>query len=145
MPRSTQANNKTKASSTDVLEFLAAIPIQGRREDAHLLLAMMSKITGEIPTMWGPTIVGFGCYHYCYDSGREGDSFLIGFAPRKANMVIYIMPGFQPYTDILDKLGRFKSSKSCLYLGRLSGVNVDALATLIERSVDDMRAKYPAG
>ncbi len=137
-----QANNKTQPHDADVDEYLAGIENAGRREDAYLLLEMMREITGEPARMWGPTMIGFGQYHYVYESGREGDSFLVGFAPRKANMVVYIMPGFSDYQGLLDKLGKYKTGSSCLYLGRLDKVDNKVLQTLITRSVKHMRKKY---
>ena len=142
MPRKTQANNKTQPTDSAVTEYLAGIENSGRREDAHVLLDMMQEASGESAVMWGPSIVGFGQYHYVYESGREGDSFLVGFAPRKANMVVYIMPGFEAYQDLLDRLGRYRSGSSCLYLGRLHGVDLKVLRELIEKSVRAMRKKY---
>ncbi len=137
-----QADNKTQPGPRDVREYLDTVTPAGRREDAYALLAMMEKVTGEPPVLWGTSIVGFGQYHYEYESGREGDHMLTGFAPRKANMVVYVMPGFGEYGPLLDKLGRHKTGASCLYLGRLSGVDEKVLATLIDRSVKHMRKKY---
>ncbi|MEM7077215.1 MAG: DUF1801 domain-containing protein [Pseudomonadota bacterium] len=142
MPRKHDANNKTQPHDADVSAYLDGLAHAGRREDAQILLGMMSEITGEPATLWGPSIIGFGRYHYVYESGREGDHFLTGFAPRKANMVVYIMPGFKPYGVLLDKLGKYKTGASCLYLGRLSGVDENVLRRLIARSVKDMRKKY---
>ena len=142
MPKRTPANNKTQPTSTDVTRYLNSIEHAGRREDAFTLLEMMSRITGEPATMWGPSMVGFGRYHYVYESGREGDSFLSGFAPRKANMVVYVMPGFEKYGALLEKLGKHKTGSSCLYLGRLGNIDTSVLETLVERSVTDMREKY---
>ena len=142
MARTTQADNKTKPSTQSVADFIANVAHTGRREDAGVLLDLMTRVTGESPTMWGASIVGFGQYHYVYESGREGDHMLTGFAPRKANMVVYIMPGFKPYKDLLAQLGPFKTGSSCLYLGRLKNINLDVLEALIAHSVADMRAKY---
>ena len=139
-----QANNKTQPHDADVHEYLATIDHAGRREDATELLTLMQEITGESPKMWGASIIGFGKYHYKYASGREGDHCLTGFAPRKANMVVYIMPGFSKYQTLLDKLGKYKTGSSCLYLGRLQNVDIGVLRKLIERSVKDMRKKYPS-
>ena len=140
--RKTQAANKTQPRRKSVKQCLASIEHAGRREDAEVLLELMADVTGEKPKMWGPTIVGFGQYHYVYESGREGDHFLVGFAPRKANMVIYIMPGFSDYEKQLAKLGKHKKSVSCLYLGRLANVDMKVLKQLIEKSVKHMRKKY---
>ena len=142
MPRTTQANNKTRAHDGDVVEFLNKIEHNGRREDAFELLSMMEEVSGEPARMWGPSIVGFGEYHYVYDSGREGDHMLTGFAPRKANMVVYVMPGFGEYGALLDQLGKHKTGASCLYLGRLNNVDLNVLRKLVAQSVEDMRRKY---
>ena len=142
MARKTQANNKTQPGDGDVQAFIAGVANAGRREDAAVLLELMQQVTGEPPVMWGPSIIGFGSYHYVYDSGREGDSLLTGFSPRKANMVLYIMPGFSEYQDLLAKLGKHKVGKSCLYLGRLTGVDLQVLKKLITLSVRHMRKKY---
>ena len=140
--RTTQANNKTKPEKASVRKYLDSIEHDGRRADAFELLKIMEDITGEEATMWGSSIVGFGSYHYVYESGREGDSFLTGFAPRKANMVVYVMPGFSGYQDLLDKLGKYKTGSSCLYLGRLASVDNKVLTRLVKKSVRDMRKKY---
>ena len=142
MPRKQLADNKTKPTKTEVNKYLSGIEHAGRREDAYALLEIMQEITGEEATMWGPSIIGFGRYHYVYESGREGDSFLTGFAPRKANMVVYVMPGFSAYQDLLDKLGKYKTGSSCLYLGRLANVDIKVLARLVKKSVADMKKKY---
>lgn len=110
-------------------------------EDAVVLVEMMTEATGEEPKVANSPI-GFGTYHYRYESGREGDSVLVGFAPRKANMVVYIMPGFGDYGDLMDKLGKFKTGASCLYLGRLKSVDLDVLRELVVRSVATMRERY---
>lgn len=142
MPRKTQANNKTQPHDADVQAYLHSIAHAGRREDAFVLLELMHEVTGEPARMWGDSIVGFGQYHYVYDSGREGDHMITGFAPRKANMVVYVMPGFSQYGNLLDKLGKYKTGSSCLYLGRLGNVDVKVLRQLVEKSVQDMRRKY---
>ncbi len=142
MPRTTGADNKTQPTSKDVKAYLDSVPHEGRREDADLLLNMMTRITGEPAVLWGPSIIGFGRYHYVYDSGREGDHFLTGFAPRKANMVVYIMPGFKPYDSLLSKLGSYKTGRSCLYLGRLSNVDVHVLEDIVAQSVALMKERY---
>ncbi len=142
MPRRTQADNKTRPHKADVSAFLGSVEHPGRREDAQQLLELMAEVTGMQPVMWGPSIVGFGKYHYVYESGREGDSFLVGFSPRKANLVVYIMPGFTEYADLLSDLGKYRTGKSCLYLGRLHSVNLQVLRTLVRKSVSQMQRKY---
>ena len=142
MPRRRQANNKTAPHDADVDAYLANVTPAGRREDAFELLALMGQVTGETPRLWGPSIIGFGQYHYVYERGREGDHFLTGFAPRKANMVVYIMPGFAAYQPLLQKLGPYKTGSSCLYLGRLQKIDLSVLRELVDLSVKDMRRKY---
>ena len=111
MPRSVRANNKTQPHDGDVLAFLERVEPAGRREDAFLLLDLMREVSGEPARRWGPSIVGFGAYHFVYDSGREGDHMLTGFAPRKANMVVYIMPGFERYGELVDESVKDMRSK----------------------------------
>ena len=139
----TRPLSSAKDAQRALTEYLANITPAGRKEDAQILLPMMQSITGEPPVLWGPSIVGFGSYHYRYESGHEGDSPLTGFAARKANMVVYIMPGFDDYPGLLKNLGKHKLGASCLYLGRLSNVDLDVLQTLIQASVSYMRKKYP--
>jgi hypothetical protein len=103
----------------------------------------MKKITGEEPKMWGPTIVGFGQYHYKYESGHEGEACLTGFSPRKQNLTLYVMPGLAESTDLLKKLGKHKAAKGCLYIKRLADVDLDVLKKLIKNTVDFLKKKYP--
>ena len=129
-------------SKTALADYLAAITPAGRKEDAQVLLEIMQALTGEQPVLWGPSIVGFGSYHYRYESGHEGDAPITGFAARKANMVVYVMPGFGEYESLLRKLGKHKTGASCLYLGRLKNVDIDVLKELISASVSHMRKKH---
>ena len=103
----------------------------------------MQGITGELPKMWGNSIIGFGSYHYKYKSGREGDWFLTGFSPRKQSFTLYIMAGFSKYEELLSKLGKFTTGKSCLYIKRLSDVDLSVLETICIRSLEDMQKLYP--
>ena len=136
-----QARTTTQPTDIDADTFVDNVENAGRREDAKVLLELMREVTGEQAVVYGNT-VGFGTYHYRYESGREGDSVLTSFAPRKANMVVYIMPGFSEYGDLLANLGKHKTGSSCLYLGRLSNVDLDVLRELIDQSVRHMRRKY---
>lgn len=123
-------------TSADVDAFLEAVPNENRRADAHALIELMRSVTGEPPAMWGPSIVGFGSSRYRYDSGRTGDAPMAAFAPRKANLVVYLADSFEDrYPKLLEQLGPHKSGKTCLYLKRLSDVDVDVLRQLIERSM----------
>ena len=134
--------NKTQATEVDPLSFVESIEHATRRADALVLLDLMKNITGCEPKMWGPTIIGFGRYHYVYDSGREGDMLMTGFSPRKANQVLYVLPGYEDLGDRLDKLGKHKLGKSCLYVTKLADVNMDQLEAIIRYGVDEMKAKY---
>ncbi len=137
------AENKTQPTEIDVDDFVHAVPHAGRREDALLLLEMMRRVTGAEPVMWGATLVGFGRYHYRYESGREGDFFRLGFSPRKAKMVVYIMPYTDAFDGLLAKLGPHKMGKSCLYLGRLSKVDLAVLEEILVLSCALMAERYP--
>ena len=135
--------NKTVPTRQDVFEFIQQAPSEVKRKDSEELIQIMQDITGEEPVMWGSSIVGFGSYHYKYATGREGDSMITGFSPRKQALSIYIMPGFSEYGELLEKLGKFKTGRSCLYINKLDDINRDVLKTLIGFSVDYMRDKYP--
>lgn len=135
--------NKTRPHDGDVAAFIAGVEPAGRREDAAALDAIFREVTGFEPVMWGPSIIGYGRYHYRYDSGREGDFLATGFAPRKANMVVYILPGYADFGPILKDLGRHKPGRSCLYLNRLRDVNEDALRRLIRAGLDDLGRRWP--
>ena len=135
--------NKTIATGESVDAYLDAIQDEGRRADCEALLKMMQRLSGEAPKMWGDSIVGFGEYHYKYDSGREGDFMRVGFSNRKANLTIYIMPGYQDFDEELSRLGKHKKGKSCLYIKRLSDVDVDVLEDMVAKGLRLMDEKYP--
>jgi hypothetical protein len=137
------ADQKTKPTEQSVENFLDKVPDEKVRDDCFTLLKLMEKITGFAPKMWGPAIVGFGTYHYKYESGHEGDSCLTGFSPRKTNITVYIMPGFAQHETLLNKLGKHKAGKGCLYVKKLEDINMDVLKTLIEKSVSNLKKKYP--
>lgn len=130
---------KTKPTKTSVAAFLSKAADGDRRRDCATLVELMSRATGEKPVMWGPSIVGFGAYHYKYASGHEGDACLVGFSVRKTDLSLYIQPGLHRYIDLLKQLGKYKHGKSCLYLKSLTDVNVDVLEDLITRSVADIK------
>ena len=136
------AENKTKETTASVTSFLNAIDDQRMRIDARKIAAMMRRATGTRARMWGSSIVGYGKYHYKYASGREGDSALVGFSPRKQNLAVYIMPGFAPFSKFMNKLGKYKTGKSCLYVRKLDDVDHDVLEKLIAESVKVMRKRY---
>ena len=123
-------------SGTDLEAFLEAVPNEQRRADARELSALLSEITGEPPVLWASGIVGFGTYHYRYDSGREGDAPVAGFAPRSVHLVIYLIGGFTDrHERLLERLGPHKTGKSCLYVKRLADIDLDVLRTLVTRSM----------
>lgn len=136
------SGNKTIPNINSVTDFLEAIPEEEKRKDCFVLLELMKEITNEPPVMWGPSIIGFGSYHYKYDSGREGDMLLTGFSPRSQNLSLYIMAGFKRYEDLMSRLGKHKTGKSCLYIKRLSDINMDVLKELITSSFDHYSTKY---
>lgn len=128
---------KTKKTTASVSAFIDAVENETRRKDAKAVLKMMKEVTGEKPALWGPSIIGFGSY-----KAASGDWPIVGFSPRKANLVLYIMPGFAQYDALLGKLGKHKTGKSCLYLNKLTDVDEGVLRELVERSVAHMRKKH---
>jgi hypothetical protein len=136
------AQNKTMKNDGSVDDYLSSVANERRREDAFTVLKLMKKVTGEEPKMWGSALIGFGEYHYQYESGREGDFFLTGFAPRKQNLVVYIMPGFEHYDALLERLGKHKIGKSCLYINKLADVDLEVLGELVQRSMAHMEATH---
>lgn len=136
--------NKTQKNDGDVAAFLESVENPTRRADAEAVLEMMTRVTGWPAKMWGASIIGFGSYRYKYESGREGESLRVGFSPRKANLVIYIMPGYTDYSEILSRIGKYKKGKSCLYINKLAGVDMDVLEELVVAGLADMAKKYPA-
>lgn len=134
---------KTKVTKKSVTAFLKGIEPEEKRKDSLALLEIFKEVTKEKPKLWGTAIVGFGSYHYeSKRSAQKGDWMLTGFSPRKQNLTIYIMPGFKEYGDLMEKLGEYKSSVSCLYIKRLSDIDVGVLKKLIKRSVKDMKKRY---
>lgn len=132
------AELKTKLNDASVTDFLNSIEDPVKREDCFKVSAIMKELTGAEPNMWGEGIVGFGSYHYKYASGKEGDWFITGFSPRKQNLTLYLMSGFDHASDITDKLGKFKTSKSCLYIKKLDDVDLEVLKELIRATIKFM-------
>jgi len=130
---------KTKRNKGDVETFLNSVPDDKKRQDSFTVLELMKQVTGKKPEMWGDSIVGFGSYHYKYASGREGDWFLTGFSPRKQNLTLYIMSGFDEYEQLLGKLGKHSTGKSCLYIKKIEDVDMDVLKELVKKSVEHMK------
>lgn len=135
-------DNKTVPTDIDPRDFIAALESEKRREQSDTLLRFFERITGWPAQMWGDSIVGFGRYHYKYASGREGDFLITGFSPRKANLSLYIMPGFKQYGDQLARLGKHRHSVSCLYLTRLDTVDMNVLEEIVADSVERMKSMY---
>ncbi|KAA3609239.1 MAG: DUF1801 domain-containing protein [Calditrichaeota bacterium] len=129
------AELKTKPTKLPVTAFLDGVADEKKRRDSYTILELMQRATGAKPVMWGSSIIGFGNYHYCYDSGREGDWFLTGFSPRKQALTLYIMTGFKRYDKLMQKLGKYKTGKGCLYLKKLDDVDLTVLEELITASV----------
>ena len=134
--------NRTVASDADVAAFLDAVEPERRRTEGQRLDAIFREVTGFAPRMWGATIVGYGRYHYRYDSGREGDFLATGFSPRKANLVLYILPGYADFGDILGRLGKHRKGRSCLYLNTLADADEAALRDLIAAGLADLGRRW---
>lgn len=132
---------KTRENDGDVEAFLASVENEKRREDCRAVMDLMRDATGEAPRMWGDSIIGFGRYHYVYDSGREGDWFLTGVSPRKQSLSVYIMAGFDRHEGLMAKLGKHRTGKSCLYIDKLEDVDLAVLRELVSVSVRYMRAR----
>jgi len=138
------AENKTKPTKLSVSAFIAGITDPTKRADAKVLVKLMQSATGEKPKMWGPSIIGFGSYHYTYDSGREGDMPVIGFSPRKAATVLYNMTGASGSKALLAKLGKHTAGGACLYIKKLADVDQQVLEALAVKSVAAVRARRPS-
>jgi len=142
------AEMKTVKNDNSVENFLNNVDHENKREDSFKILQMMQEVTGEEPKMWGDSIIGFGEYHYRYASGREGNAPLVGFSPRKQNLTLYLMgcyinPDDKQYDQLFQQLGKHKTGKSCLYVNKLSDVDISVLEQLITRSFEDMQKHYP--
>lgn len=136
-----KAELKTKENKGNVDKFLNSVENEQKRNDSFLLLELMKKITKEEPKMWGDSIIGFGNYHYKYESGREGDWFLCGFSPRKQNLSIYLMCNFDGLEDLLTDLGKYKKSVGCLYIKKLEDINIKVLEKMIKRAIQILKKK----
>jgi hypothetical protein len=132
------AELKTKMNDQSVEAFLNCVLDDKKRSDSFAVLRLMQEVTGMEAKMWGEAIIGFGNYHYRYQSGREGDWFLVGFSPRKQNLTLYIMSGFEEYDTLMTKLGKYQTGKSCLYIKKLEDVNLVTLRELVKQSVEHM-------
>lgn len=137
------AEAKTQPTQASVADFIDAVPDDTRREDARAVVAMMQHATGAPPVLWGPSIIGFGSYRYRYESGREGEMCRIGFSPRKAELVFYLLSGDDDEAALLGRLGKHRVGKGCLYVKRLADIDRNVLETMITRRVAIMDARYP--
>lgn len=133
--------NKTRPTSTSVTDFIDAMENDSRRSDSYVLLELFQKITAHPAILWGDTLIGFGSYHYKYESGREGDMLMAGFSPRKQNLALY-NTGHKRYPELMEKLGKHKTGKSCLYINKLSDVDLEVLSQLIKAGYDHLKTKY---
>lgn len=138
-----KAELKTKRNEADPKAFIESVDHEQRKADSLVMLEVMEEVLGEKPEMWGPSIIGYGSYHYRSASGREGDWFLSGFSPRKQSLTLYIMSGFDKYPELMSKLGKFKTGKGCLYVNKLADIDMDVLRQLIKESADYLRSIEP--
>lgn len=138
--------NKTAETDQNVIDFIQAFSnTPQKREDGLTLLSLMQRVSGYEPKMWGPSIVGFGTYHYKYESGHEGNAPLIGFSPRKPAISLYVFTGLQEHEHLLNNLGKFKMGKACIYVKKLSDINEQALIHLMEATLNHLKSKYKTG
>jgi hypothetical protein len=140
---STMAELKTKQNDQNVEEFLNQIADEKRRQDCFIILELMKRVTKSEPKMWGSSIIGFGSYQYKYESGQKGNWFLTGFSPRKQNLTLYIMAGFDRYDELMNKLGKYKTGKSCLYIKKIEDIDLPTLSELVKQSVEHFTKTKP--
>jgi len=133
---------KTKETDLDVVAFIQKVSIEKRKQDALVILEMMASIASMQPKLWGASIIGFGSYHYKYDSGREGDAPLLGFSPRKANLVLYVLTNFKGQEDLLSRLGKHKTGKVCLYINKLADIDLSVLEDIVQNAFNHMIHVY---
>lgn len=137
------AKNKTTETNADVFEFINTFAdTDQKKKDSYELVELMKKISGHEPKMWGPSIIGFGSYHYKYDSGHEGDAPVLGFSPRKAAISLYVFTGLEEHEHLLKDLGKFKMGKACIYAKKLSDINQDQLKELMKETIKFIENKY---
>lgn len=137
------AESKTKETEASVTDFIEAVGHETRKKDAYVILEMMKEITGMEPKMWGPSIIGFGSCHYKYESGREGDMPMLAFSPRKARQVLYILSNHEGQEAQLEKLGKYKTGKVCLYVNKLADVDMEVLREIAEAAFIHAKETYP--
>ena len=137
------AETKTKPTDVTVAEFIAGVEPEGRQADAEVLDAFFRRVTGWQPVMWGPTMVGYGSYAYRYETGHGGTALATGFSPRKAELSIYVMPGYEDYGPILARLGKHRLGKACLYVRKLADIDMDVLEELVRAGLADLARMWP--
>ncbi len=138
------AKNKTAETAGDVTAFIRQHALPGQQEDSFRLIDIMKRVSGHEPRMWGPTIVGFGAYHYRYESGHEGDAPLLGFSPRKAAISLYVFTGLDEHQHLLQGLGKFKNGKACIYIKKLSDVDEAKLVAMMQETIRFLKERYEA-
>lgn len=137
------AKNKTQATEANVEEFIDSFAnTEQKKQDSFTLIKLMKKLTGEEPKMWGPSIIGFGSYHYKYKSGHEGDAPLLGFSPRKSAISLYVFTGLDKHEYLLKNLGKFKKGKACIYVNKLEDIHIDELENVMKVTIDYIKEKY---
>ena len=137
------AELKTKPTTISVKTFIGSVKDRRRQADAEAVLEIMQEVTGERPAMWGTSIVGFGSYHYVYDSGHEGDSCIVGFSPRAQALVLYLMGDFPERGDLIKRLGKCKTGKGCIYVRSMADIDVPILRQFIKKSFTHTKKRYP--
>jgi hypothetical protein len=137
------AKNKTTETLLSVNDFINVIKDETKRKDSFVLIELIKKLTGFEPKMWGPSIIGFGSYHYKYDSGHEGDSPLVGFSPRVSAISLYLSGNFEKREELLEKLGKYKTAKGCIYLKKLDDIHIEILQTMITNHIKHIQKLYP--
>lgn len=138
------AKNKTAETESSVIDFINAITDEGKRNDLYELLYIAQDVTGFEPKMWGAAIIGFGNYHYKYDSGHEGDAPLVGFSPRKDAISLYLSSSFENKEELLSKFGKHKAGKGCIYIKKLTDIDIEVLKEMISLSVNSLQKLYPS-
>lgn len=136
------AKNKTGETEESVADFIAAVDSETKRDDSFRLIELMRQASGHEPKMWGPSIIGFGHYHYKYNSGHEGDAPLIGFSPRKAAISLYVFSGLEEHRSLLDGLGKIKTGKACIYIKKVSDIDEKKLTVLMKKTIAFLKSKY---
>lgn len=136
------AKSKTAETLESVNDYINAVESETQRKDSFKLIELMRRVSGHEPKMWGPSIIGFGTYHYKYDSGHEGDAPLIGFSPRKAAISLYVFTGLESHKHFLNDFGKFKMGKACIYVKKLSDINEEKLMTVIGETISFLKTKY---